>query len=105
MQGKPSTYFTFDAELERTLHAKLRQTRKARLTASEAEIPISEQELKIKVSENSDTEYDKEREDPVMAKTFWGLWRSKCLIVTFDYNESTSECSKFSIAPNNHPSA
>lgn len=68
MQGKPSADFTFDAEPERTLHTKLRQARKARLTASEAEIHVSEQEIEIEVSEHSDAKPDKEREDPIMVE-------------------------------------
>lgn len=68
MPGKPSTNFTFDVEPERTLHAELKQARKARLAASEAKIPVSEQEIEIELFEHSDRESDKEREDPIMVE-------------------------------------
>lgn len=68
IRGKPSADFTLEAEPERTLHAKLGQARKARLATSEVEISDSEQEKKIKVFEDSDTKFDKEREDQIMAE-------------------------------------
>lgn len=61
MRGKPSADFTFDAEPERTLHAQLRQARKARLAASKAKILDSEQKKEVEISEYSYKESDKER--------------------------------------------
>lgn len=55
MRGKSSNDFTFDAEPEKTLHAKLRQARKARLAALEVEILDSGQEKEVERFKHSDT--------------------------------------------------
>lgn len=57
MQGKPSVDFSFDAEPERTLHARFRQTRQPRLADREVDNLVE-----------SDTYFDREAGEPIMAE-------------------------------------
>lgn len=56
MRGMPSTDFPFEVKPERTSHTRLRQARKARLAEQEVDNLVQ-----------SDTESDREVNEPVMA--------------------------------------
>lgn len=57
MRGNPSAGFPFDTEPERSLHARLRQARKARLADKEVDDLVK-----------SDTDSDREAEEQVMVE-------------------------------------